>query len=143
MGQRFPVEEGHVMAFARAVGEPMPSPERVVPPTFTATSIQHDPEHMRGMRPTGALAVAPVGGGELLHAEQHFEYLLPVHLGDVLDVTEEYGRRWTKNSKRGGKLLFTELVKELRNQHGAVVVRSRMVLVETPPTSASVDERPA
>ncbi|UIX29381.1 FAS1-like dehydratase domain-containing protein [Streptomyces sp. GQFP] len=130
MALRFPVEEGHVLAFARAVGEPPPGPGDLVPPTFTATTVQHDPEHMRDLRPTGALAAATADeGATVLHAEQHFEYLAPVRVGDVLHVAETPGRTWTKQSGQGGTLTFTELVKELRDDTGSVVVRSRMVLV--------------
>jgi hypothetical protein len=128
---RFPVEEGHVLSFSRAVGEPPPGPGDLVPPTFTATTVQHDPEHMRDMRPVGALAAAADSGGVVLHAEQHFEYLGPVRVGDVLHVSETPGRTWTRQSRQGGTLTFTELVKELRDDTGALVVRSRMVLVMT------------
>jgi hypothetical protein len=126
---RFPVEAGHVLAFARAIGDETAVRDGQVPPTFTATTVIHDPEHMRGMQPAGALALAPPEGESMLHAEQHFEFLAPVGVGDVLIVTESVGRTWTKQSKDGGVLGFTELVKELRDEAGSLVVRSRMVLV--------------
>jgi hypothetical protein len=128
---RFPVEEGHVLCFSRAVGEAPPGPGGLVPPTFTATTVLHDPEHMRDMRPVGALAASADGGGAVLHAEQHFEYLGPVRVGDVLQVSETPGRTWTRQSRQGSTLTFTEVVKELRDDTGALVVRSRMVLVRT------------
>jgi hypothetical protein len=129
--QRFPIEEGHALAFARAIGERAPGPGEVVPPTFTACSGQHDPEHMRDLRPTGALAAAVAAGGTVLHAEQHFEYLGPVCVGDVLTVVERPGRTWEKRNRAGRLLAFTELVKEFTNPVGDVVVRARMVLVRT------------
>jgi hypothetical protein len=128
---RFPVEEGHALAFARAVGEHPSGPGDVVPPTFTSTSIQHDPEHMRDMQPAGALAAAVTSGGTVLHAEQRFEYLRPVRIGDVLQVSEQQGRTWLKTSRSGATLTFTELIKELRDQVGELVVRSVTVLVAT------------
>lgn len=131
MFARFPVEEGHVLAFARAVGESPPSHGEIVPPTFTVCSVQHDPEHMRDMRPAGALAAAVAAGGTVLHAEQHFEYLAPVRVGDVLTVVDKPGRSWEKRGRGGDLLAFTELVKEFCNPVGDVVVRSRMVLVRT------------
>jgi hypothetical protein len=118
---RFAVEEGHVQAFCRAVGEQR---EGVVPPTFTATTSLHDPKHLSGAAQSGE-------GESVLHAEQHFEYLAPVRVHDVLAVTEAPGKTWTKQSRSGGTLTFTELVKELRDEHGMLVVRSRMVLVST------------
>lgn len=129
--QRFPIEEGHALAFARAVGERPPGPGEVVPPTFTACSVQHDPEHMRGLRPSGALAAAVEAGGTVLHAEQHFEYLAPVRVGDLLTVVDKPGRSWEKQSKSGDLLAFIEIVKEFSNPVGDVVVRSRTVLVRT------------
>lgn len=137
-GLRFTVEPGHVMAFARAVGEPgmtdsPPAPGTPVPATFTATDNQFDPAHMRGMRPTGPLAAESTSGGSVLHAEQHFEYLEPVRVGDVLTVTHLDGRAWDKPSRRGGQLRFREIIKEYRNQDDRLLVRVRMVLVETEP----------
>jgi hypothetical protein len=132
---RFAVEEGHVLAFARAIGDETALASRTVPPTFTATTVQHDPEHMRGMHPVGALAIEPPPGQSLLHAEQHFEYLAPIGIGDVLTVTESQGASWTKQNRQGGVLTFTELIKELRDDAGALVVRSRMVLVSTAVTT--------
>lgn len=130
-GLRFAIEQGHVLAFARAIGEVPPGPGEVGPPTFTACSVQHDPEHMRGMVPAGALAAAIAAGGTVLHAEQHFEYLAPVRVGQVLTVVEREGRNWQKSSRDGRTLEFTELVKEFLNPVGDVIVRSRMVLVRT------------
>jgi hypothetical protein len=67
----------------------------------------------------------------VLHAEQHFEYSRPVRVGDQLTVEEFEGRRWRKESRRAGSLNFREVVKEYRDQSGEIVIRSRMVLVET------------
>lgn len=128
---RFPIEEGHALAFARAVGERPPGPGEIVPPTFTACATQHDPEHMRDMQPAGALAAAVEAGGTVLHAEQSFEYLAPVRVGDVLTVIDKPGRSWEKRSRTGARLAFSELVREFLNPVGDVVVRSRMVLVRT------------
>jgi hypothetical protein len=119
------------MAFQRAVGEPAPPIPGIgaaVPPTFPAADPLCDPEHMRGMRPTGALAASSESGGSVLHAEQHFEYVAPIRVGDVLTVVVRDGRSWTKQG-RSGQLCFHEIVKEYRDGDGQVRVRSRMVLV--------------
>jgi hypothetical protein len=131
---RFPVEPGHVLAFARAVGDlaaTVPKAGTPAPVTFTSVDAAFDPEHMRGMRPAGALGVSSASGGSVLHAEQHFEYFAPVRVGDVLTVTCAEGRTWTKPSRRGGPLSFREIVKDYRNDRGELVVRARMVLVDT------------
>jgi acyl dehydratase len=140
MAWRFPVEEGHVLAFARALGEPAPAPGDVVPLTFAAATALHDPGQLRG-KPSEGLR-APVGrdalvGGILLHAEQDFEYFAPLLVGAVTWVTERPGRTWAKASKRGEQLMFTELIKELRDGGGELVQRARMVLVCRAPADAA------
>jgi acyl dehydratase len=51
--ERFPIEAGHIMLFARAIGDPNPiynDPERAIaPPTFVQASAQFDPDY--GLRP--------------------------------------------------------------------------------------------
>jgi acyl dehydratase len=132
MTWRFPVEEGHVLAFARAIGEPAPAPGDVVPLTFAAATALHDPGQLRV--PAGR--DAPVGG-ILLHAEQDFEYFGPLRVGAVTWVTERPGRTWAKTSKRGERLTFTELIRELRDGGGELVQRARMVLVGKAPAGAA------
>jgi hypothetical protein len=133
---RFTVEPGHVMTFARVVGardlaEVPPPPGTPVPATFAAVDVQFDPAHMRNMRPAGALAAAEGAAGSVLHAEQHFEYLRPLRVGDVLTVGQAEGRTWEKPRRHGGRLKFREFIKEYRDSGDELVVRSRMVLVET------------
>ncbi|MCV7056144.1 MULTISPECIES: FAS1-like dehydratase domain-containing protein [Mycobacteriaceae] len=141
----FEIEPGHVLAFARAVGDQrlareVPENGTVVPLTFPAASIQFDPQHMRGLRPTGALAVgSSTPGGSVLHAEQEFEYFAGMHVGDRLAVTEYEGASWQKQSRRPGTLKFRELIREYRNTAGELVLRSRMVLVDTEFAANEVD----
>ncbi len=114
--ERFPVEAGHVMTFARAVGDPNPvyaDPEHaqrsevgeiIAPPTFAIASAQFDPDYP--LRPTpgeawygsgrGPGTVKEGAGG--LHAE--------------------------------GRLLFTEQITEFRDQAGELVVTMRAVGVQ-------------
>lgn len=89
-GQPFPVEAGHIMMFARAIGDETPAHRGetvLAPPTFTMASAQYDPDHR--LRPRqgeewfgsgSGPGVMPEGGGGL-HAEQHFEYHRPVRAG--------------------------------------------------------------
>jgi acyl-CoA thioesterase FadM len=151
---RFTVEQGHVLMFGRAVGDTLPGrtdlaaldPHAPVPPTFVAASALHDPEHMRGLRPTGPLAAqaGDGGGGAVLHAEQHFEYHAAVRVGDVLTVERTDGRTWEKESRHGGRLRFREILTDYRRPDGALSVQARMLLVQVasrhegpPPTEAS------
>ncbi len=84
--ERFPIEAGHVMAFARAIGDYNPvyfDPDAAVtaaaggllaPPTFVQASAQYDPDYPlrprpgvtwfgSGATPSGVLAPQGAGGG--------------------------------------------------------------------------------
>ena len=166
--KRFPIEAGHIMLFARAIGDPNPiyyDPEQAIaPPTFVQASAQFDPDYgLRpkigrpwfgsGRTPSGLQRPAPAeggssggggsgsgerrggggggGGGTGLHAEQHYEYHRPLRAGDVLTSTTTPGKRWEKEGRRAGKLVFAESVTEYRNQEGELVVTARSVAVRT------------
>ncbi len=49
----------------------------------------------------------------------------------MLTATTKPGKTWEKESKRAGKLLFSESVTEYRNQDGELVVTARGVGVQT------------
>lgn len=151
---KFPVEWGHVVTFARAVGDDnemyrlddsAAGAAITAPPTFVAAYVHFDedwPLRPRPGRPWVGSGRTPSGvtGHEddarnLLHAEQRFDYHAPVRPGDVLTVRETPGRTWTKQGRRGGTLTFTQVVQEFRNQHGDLVV--------TATSTGVVTERPA
>ncbi|MEO5723579.1 MAG: MaoC family dehydratase N-terminal domain-containing protein [Ilumatobacteraceae bacterium] len=160
--ERFPVEAGHIMMFARAVADPNPVYYDAAvaaagevgaipaPPTFVQASAQFDPEYFlrpkigeqwfgSGRNATGITTRPDAGdqsdgggsGGGVLHAEQHFEYHLPVCAGDVLSATVKPGKSWDKQGRRGGVLQFSESITEYRNQRGELVVTARGVGVRT------------
>jgi hypothetical protein len=146
VAERFPVEAGHVMAFARAVGDPNPAyygDNAIAPPTFVQASVQWDPDYPlrpkpnvpwwgSGREPGGAPPAATGGGGGTgLHAEQHYDYHRPLRVGDVLTATTRPGNTWEKEGRRAGKLLFAETVTEYRDQNGELVVTARSVGVRT------------
>ncbi len=148
----FPVEATHIMMFARSIGDENPvyhDAEKarstgaggiVAPPTFPQAVAQFDPDyHLRpkvGEKWFGSAKGAsgvegkPSSSGGL-HAEQHFEYHRPLRPGDVLTVETKPGKTWEKESKRAGKLMFTERVTEYRDQKGELVVTARSVGVRT------------
>ena len=70
-------------------------------------------------------------GGGGLHAEQHFEYHRHLKPGDVLSAEVKPGKTWEKESKRAGKLLFSERIVEYHDQNGELVCRARGVGVKT------------
>jgi len=139
----FPVERGHIMMFARALGDdnPIYYDEGVVgPPTFVACAAQFDPDWPYRPRPgvewNGSgrgpgVAPASSGGGTSLHAEQHYEFHVPLRPGDVLTVTREAGETWEKHSPRAGTLRFSEEITRFVNQRGELAVTARRVRVVT------------
>ena len=156
---KFLIEASHIMMFARSVGDSNPiyydeeyakSTEIggiIPPPTFAQSSAQFDPEYFlrpkvggdgwfgSGKEATGSKPSSGSGGGGGaamgLHAEQHFEYHLPVKAGDTLSATTKPGKAWEKESKRAGKLKFSESVTEYRNQDGDLVITATGVGVQT------------
>ena len=149
---QFPVEEGQILLFARAIGDDNPIYRDldhaqcsdvggiIAPPTFTQASAQYDPDYRvrptigrpwfgSGREPSG---VPDVGSGDgRLHAEQHFDYARPVHPGEVLRAVLRPGRSWEKTNRHGRILRFSETVTEFLDADGSVVVVSRSVVVET------------
>ncbi len=152
--EKFPVESGHIMLFARAVGDANPiyhdaayaantePGSTIAPPTFVQASAQFDPDYSlrptigqpwfgSAKEPTGVQSDSGGGGGGGLHAEQHYEYHRPLTAGTVLTATAQPGKTWEKQGRRAGKLVFTETVTEYRDQHGELVVTARSVGVRT------------
>lgn len=157
--QRFPVELGHIMMFARSVGDPNPiySDEEyaantdvghvIAPPTFVQAGAQFDPDWPlrpkigepwfgSGRHPTGTPRPEDGGGGgggmaRGLHAEQHFEYHRHLQPGDVLRAETRPGKTWEKEGRRAGKLVFSEMITEYRDQSDELVITARSVGVRT------------
>jgi len=154
---RFPIEAGHIMAFARAIGDTNPvylDAEAaaatevggiVAPPTFVQASAQYDPDYPlrpragvawfgSGRTPSGRAPTegsGGAGGGTGLHAEQHYEYHRPVRAGEVLTLSVREGKSWEKQGRRGGLLQFRESITEYRGDDGELVVVARSVGVRT------------
>jgi acyl dehydratase len=165
---KFPIEAGHIMMFARSVGDANPiyydadyakttEPGAVIaPPTFVQASAQFDPNYF--LRPkigeewfgsakeaTGITKRAGSSGGTSssggLHAEQHYVYHQPLKAGDVLSASTKPGKSWEKEGRRGGKLTFSETVIEYRNQAGELVVTATGVGVRTErPATSTADK---
>ena len=155
--EKFPVEASHILMFARSVGDyneiyadeeyaQTTEPGSIIaPPTFVQASAQFDPDYFlrpkpgkpwfgSGKEPTGIKkeeSGGGGGGGGGLHAEQHYEYHRHPKPGDILTATVKPGKKWEKQGKRSGKLLFSETVTEYRDQNGELVVTARSVGVQT------------
>ena len=143
---KFPIEAGHIMMFARSIGDDnaiyydaeyanTTEPGAVIaPPTFVQASAQFDPDYF--LRPKigqewfgsakGPTGITPKeggssgggGGGGGLHAEQHYVYHKPLKAGDTLTAEVKPGKSWEKEGRRGGKLMFSETVTEYRDAAG-------------------------
>jgi hypothetical protein len=152
--ERFPVEAGHIMVFARAIGDDNPvyhdadDPATVAaggvlaPPTFVQASAQFDPDYPlrpklgepwfgSGATASGVERPSGGGGGSGLHAEQQFTYHRSLRAGEVLTVTAREGTTWEKHSARSGTLTFGEHIVEYRDGDGELVVTARSVGVRT------------
>ena len=162
---KFPVEAGHVMMFARSIGDPneiyydddyaaKTEPGAIIaPPTFVQSSAQFDPDYFLRPKigeewfgsakgPTGITKKKEGGGGGGgggLHAEQHYVYHRQVKVGDVLTAETKPGKSWEKEGRRGGKLMFSESVTEYRDQNGELVVTATGVGVRTERPATSGD----
>jgi MaoC dehydratase-like protein len=134
-GTPFPIEQGHVRAFARALGEDAD----VVPPTFPIAFAQFDPDWPLRMRPgepwngSGAEPGSSSGGGGL-HAEQEFEYFRPIRVGESLTARKRPGRTWQRTG-RSGVLDFTERHVEFFDADDRLVARSTAVTVKVTETA--------
>jgi len=149
---KMPIEASHIMMFARSIGDTNPIyydqtygntkdiKGIIAPPTFARAVSQFDPDYElrprpneqwfgSGKAPTGIRNKAKTSGG--LHAEQHFEYHKNVKPGDKLTVHSRTGKTWEKDSKRAGRLKFSETIQEFRNQDDELVITMRSVVVHT------------
>ena len=154
--ERFPIEAGHIMLFARAVGDANQiyydedyaggtEPGGIIaPPTFVQSSAQFEegyslrpvigePWFGSAKEPTGVQRESGGGGGggTGLHAEQHYEYHRQLRPGDVLHAKVSPGKTWDREGRRGGKLTFSETITEYLDQNDELVITARSVGVRT------------
>ncbi len=161
---RFPVEAGHILLFARAMGDPNPIYADadyaqttevggiIAPPTFERASVQFDPSyHLRpksgepwfgsGREPSGGPHPQAPEGGTAMHAEQHYEYHRPLRPGDLLTVKTRPGKRWERAGRRAGTLSFAETVHDYYDLHGDLVMTARHIRVRTERVVDQEEER--
>ena len=128
------VEHGKIREFARAIKDANPVyfdpdyAEKTVggvmpPPTFTMTMAFWDDGRSRPLLTYDVR--------RLLHGEQEFEYLEPIHAGDVLTGTSRVADVYEKTGSRGGTMTFGVLETVFTNQRGERVLISRSTLIET------------
>ncbi|WP_432841533.1 MaoC/PaaZ C-terminal domain-containing protein [Dactylosporangium sp. CA-092794] len=143
---RFPIEEGQILQFARAIGDTNPiyadrdyaasTPFGAVlaPPTFTVAAVIFDPDFEGRPRPGHPWPPSGRGGpqaGDTFHSQQSFEYLRHPVAGEVLAVTSAPARTWQRTGRRGGVLRFNERCSEFTDAAGDVAIRSVFTSVQT------------
>jgi len=146
MTYKFPIEYGHILTFARAVGDLNRAYVDadfdggvIAPPTFAVASSQFDPDFRLRPRPgepwvgsgrtPSGVDTATTSNGRILHGEQHFEYHQPVRPGQHLTASARNGEV-THKQGRNGPMTFRELITEYRDEAGELIVTSRAVIVE-------------
>lgn len=134
VGYAFPdfsvtVDPARLQAFAQAIGECSPTyAQELAPPTFMKVI---EGEHGSSRAILDALGVDL---RRVLHAEQQFEYALPITAGEPLQV-----RRTVTDiyDKKGGAMEFIVIESVLHNRAGALVGRSRQVVLVRNPTPST------
>lgn len=130
-GKMFPtfsytVERGKLREFLIAIGEDASKADREdasLPPTFsTVFSLWGGDVFEGGLRALG------LNIWDVLHAEQAYEYLAPIRVGDTVYGVLSVGDIYSKGG-RTGQLQFLELVLDYRNQREEPVLREKITLV--------------
>ena len=132
-------EAGKVKLFCKAIGEEDPIyqseeaakkagyPRIPVSPTFLQAITNDDPE--KG----GLLRLLNVDIGLILHGEQHYEYLAPVHVGDKITCQQKVTDMY---DKKAGALWFVVSETSLKNQAGKLVAKGTGITVVRNPDAA-------
>ena len=97
------------------------------PPTFLTAVTNDDPD--KG----GLLRLLNVDIGLILHGEQHYEYLAPVHVGDKITCQQKVVDIY---DKKGGALWFVVSETELKGQDGKPVAKAKGITVVRNPDAA-------
>src|SRR6476620_11303789 len=133
------VEAGKIRLFCKAIGEENPiyvdeaaakkAGYRAIPapPTYLTAVTNDDPD--KG----GLLRLLNVDIGLILHGEQHYEYLAPVHVGDRITCQQKVVDIY---DKKGGALWFVVSETELKDQAGKPVAKAKGITVVRNPDAA-------
>jgi acyl dehydratase len=120
---RVPVDAWRVQLFCQAIGETDPTAWALgtpLPPTFLKAI---EGEHFSSAALMQLMNV-PLKG--VLHAEQRFEHVGPVRIGDVVEVQRRVDRLF---DKKDGALTFIVVDTEYRVQERRVATSTQTILV--------------
>ena len=128
------MERGKIREFARAIKDDDPlyfdeayakrEAGGIMPPVTFLQTVSHWDNGSGRPR-------LPMDLKRVLHGEQEYELLEPIHAGDVLTAVSTVVDVYEKPGKRGGTMTFAVTETEYRNQHGTLVARARSVSIET------------
>ncbi|HUG35523.1 MAG TPA: MaoC family dehydratase N-terminal domain-containing protein [Candidatus Limnocylindrales bacterium] len=128
------IERGKIREFAKAIkdddplyfDEAMASKEAggIVPPVTFLQTLSHWDDGRGRIR-------LPFDLKRVLHGEQEYEFLEPIHAGDVLTAVSKVLDIYEKPGKRGGSMNFAVTETTYTNQKGRVVARAKHVTIET------------
>lgn len=128
---RMIVELGKVREMARATRSPVEAQVGanggavMAPPIFLMTSSFWQQPSANPLRGAG------IDLARILHGEQEFVfYGRAIAVGDVLDGVARIDRVYEKTGRRGGPMMFYEVVTEFR-RGGELVAETRSTLIET------------
>lgn len=141
----FEVEKGKIAEFAMAISQ-KESKDQVKPIYWDSAAakaagygdIVPPPTFQTCFGLWGAGGLMPmlqalgINLGRLLHGEEEYEYLVPIHPGDIMKGQSKVVNMYDKEKKdKPGKFMeFTVLETEIKNQRGELVIRARTTLVE-------------
>ena len=130
-GKRFPafslaVERGKLHEFVLAIEDPNPDyfgDEPPLPPTFpTVFAFWSESDLAKNLSSIG------VDIWQVLHAEQEYEYMAPIKVGDMITGQPMITDIYTKKG-RSGDLNFVEVETLYTNQEGVDVLKERALLI--------------
>ncbi|MBN1430091.1 MAG: MaoC family dehydratase N-terminal domain-containing protein [Anaerolineae bacterium] len=126
-GKTFPpftytIERSKLREFLLAVGEDDPAYDAgdpPLPPTFPTLFA-----FWSGSGLEGVLAQVGVEIYNVLHSEQEYEYLAPIHIGDTVE-----GQAAITNIYQKAGMDFMEIVTDYKNQAGVPVLKDRALII--------------
>lgn len=131
VGKVFPsfdyrVERGKVREFLLAIGDDHPgyrSDDPPLPPTFPTAFMFWGGFGLKDVLKEFGIEIRNV-----LHAEQEYEYLAPIHIGDTVTGQMRISDIYVREG-RSGRLEFIELLTEYTNQNGDLVLKERGLII--------------
>lgn len=115
------VSEERVQEFATAIGETVPvTTSQLIPLTFLKVIEGEGASSRRMVEELG------VDLRRILHAEQHFEYLAPLKIGDAISVERRIAEIY---EKKGGEMEFVVFESMFFDTSETLVAKSKQIIL--------------